>query len=170
MKTEPRERLEQWLRDAHAMEEQAESILMGQIERLESYPELRSRMELHLKETRAQGEQVRRCLQAIGVDNSAIKDLAGKATAFFQNFSGLFASDEVMKGALASYTFEHMEIASYRILVATAERAGQPEVARICRDILKEEEAMAEWLFEHLPALTESFLSRDQAEGVSAKR
>ncbi|UVC15258.1 DUF892 family protein [Mesorhizobium onobrychidis] len=33
--TEPKERLVQWLRDAHAMEEQAETILSGQIERPE---------------------------------------------------------------------------------------------------------------------------------------
>lgn len=39
--TEPKERLVQWLRDAHAMEEQAETILSGQIERLENYPEIR---------------------------------------------------------------------------------------------------------------------------------
>ncbi|TIP78836.1 MAG: DUF892 family protein, partial [Mesorhizobium sp.] len=45
--TEPKERLVQWLRDAHAMEEQAETILSGQIERLENYPEIRERMNTH---------------------------------------------------------------------------------------------------------------------------
>lgn len=63
-----------------------------------------------------------------------------------QGLSGFFVGDEVLKGALASYTFEHMEIASYRILSATAEEAGDIETQRVCEGILREEEAMAEWL------------------------
>jgi ferritin-like metal-binding protein YciE len=61
-----------------------------------------------------------------------------------QGFSGIFAGDEVMKGSLASYTFEHMEIASYRILIAAAEEVGDDKTARTCRKILGEEESMAE--------------------------
>ena len=40
----PRENLLDWLRDAHAMEQQAESMLKGQAERLEHYPELKGRI------------------------------------------------------------------------------------------------------------------------------
>lgn len=169
MSTEPKERLEQWLRDAHAMEEQAESILMGQIERLKSYPTLRAKLQEHLEETRQQAKQVQKCLDLVGSDNSAMKDLAAKATAFAQNFSGLFAGDEVMKGALASYTFEHMEIASYTIIITAAQAAGAAEVKRICEGILREEQAMADWLADYLPTLAQSFLTRDETEGVRAK-
>ena len=35
-----------------------------------------------------------------------------------------FASDEVMKHALASYAFEQFEAACYRALVTAAEQAG----------------------------------------------
>ena len=35
-----RENLLDWLRDAHAMEQQAETMLNAQVERLEHYPEL----------------------------------------------------------------------------------------------------------------------------------
>ncbi|MBZ9985459.1 MULTISPECIES: DUF892 family protein, partial [unclassified Mesorhizobium] len=41
--TQSRDWLIQWLRDAHAMEEQAETMLSGQLSRLESYPELGDR-------------------------------------------------------------------------------------------------------------------------------
>ncbi|WP_352904992.1 DUF892 family protein [Mesorhizobium sp. M0700] len=57
-----------------------------------------------------------------------MKDAGGKVTAMAQSLSGFFAADEVMKGSLASYTFEHMEIASYTILIAAAESLGETEV------------------------------------------
>ena len=52
----PRENLLDWLRDAHAMEQQAESMLKGQAERLEHYPELKGRIVRHIEET--QGQQL----------------------------------------------------------------------------------------------------------------
>ncbi len=37
-----------WLRDAHAMEKQAESMLESMASRIDNYPELRARIEQHL--------------------------------------------------------------------------------------------------------------------------
>ncbi|TIS83017.1 MAG: DUF892 family protein, partial [Mesorhizobium sp.] len=71
---------------------------------------------------------------------------------------------------LASYTFEHMEIASYTILMAAAEAVGEAEIARVCEQNLREEEAMAEWLKDNLPQVTETFLARADADSDSAKR
>lgn len=45
-----------WLRDAHAMEQQAEKMLTAQSERLEHYPELKARIVQHIDETRGQRE------------------------------------------------------------------------------------------------------------------
>ncbi|TIP93697.1 MAG: DUF892 family protein, partial [Mesorhizobium sp.] len=75
----------QWLRDAHAMEEQAETMLSGQIERLENYPELRDRMTLHLEETRQQAKRLEQCLDRMGEGSSTLKDAGGKLIAFGQN-------------------------------------------------------------------------------------
>lgn len=97
-----------------------------------------------------------------------LKDAGGKLTATAQSISGVFAGDEVMKGPLASYTFEHMEIASYTILIAAANAVGEGEVARVCEQNLREEQAMAEWLKDNLPQVTQTFLTR--AEADSAKR
>lgn len=59
----------------------------------------------------------------------------------------MFVDDEVVKGSLAGYTFEHMEIASYKILIAAAEAAGETEVVAVCQANLAEEVAMAEcWM------------------------
>lgn len=48
MATEMKENLLDWLRDAHAMEEQAEKMLTSTAERLQNYPELRARIEQHI--------------------------------------------------------------------------------------------------------------------------
>lgn len=165
-----REWLVQWLRDAHAMEEQAETMLNGQLRRLENYPELSERIRLHVEETKNQAARLTTCLQGMGEDTSAMKDTGGKLMAMAQSLSGVFAGDEVMKGSLASYTFEHMEIASYRILIAAANALGEIEVARACEENLHEEEAMAEWLKEHMDETTEQFLTRAASDSDRAKR
>ncbi|ESZ24802.1 MULTISPECIES: DUF892 family protein [unclassified Mesorhizobium] len=168
--SESREWLVQWLRDAHAMEEQAETMLNGQLNRIENYPELSDRIRQHVQETRQQAARLETCLDRIGQGSSTLKDAGGKLTAMAQSLSGVFAGDEVMKGSLASYTFEHMEIASYTILIAAAKSLGEAEVAQVCEENLREEVAMADWLKSHIPATTEQFLARTDSESENAKR
>lgn len=168
--SESREWLVQWLRDAHAMEEQAETMLHGQLSRLDNYPELSDRIRLHIEETREQAARLKACLDGLDEGSSTMKDVGGKLMATAQSLSGMFAGDEVMKGSLASYTFEHMEIASYTILIAAAQSLGEMEIARVCEQNLREEVAMAEWLQKNLPSTTEQFLSRTEMDDDTAKR
>lgn len=158
-----------WLRDAHAMEAQAETMLNAQIGRLETYPAVKMRMEQHLRETEAQRAALRRLLESHGESASGLKDTMGKIMAAGQGLSGVFASDEVMKGALAGYTFEHMEIASYRMLIAGAQELGLTDAVAVLEPILQEEIAMADWLGENLAPLTRSFLARSESD-LQAKR
>ena len=169
MATSARDNLIAWLRDAHAMEEQAETMLRSQHGRLENYPELKARVGQHLEETKQHAVLLKGCLDRLAGGTSTIKDVSGKLTALAQGLGGVFASDEVVKGSLASYTFEHMEIASYRILIATAESLGDAETVAVCRRILDEEVAMAKWLEDNIGAVTLQFLSRDESD-MEAKR
>lgn len=162
--------LENWLRDAHAMEQQAEKMLKSQAERLEDYPELQARIEQHLNETRHQSERLEQAMAGVNIDTSALKDLGGKLTAFGQALGGMMAGDEVVKGSIACYAFEHFEIANYKALIQAAESAGQTGVAQVCREILKEEEAMAAWLSDHLESTTTQFLHRADDDNLRAKR
>ena len=169
MMNDIQENLLDWLRDAHAMEKQAETMLNSTAERLENYPELRAKLEQHCEETRQQAMLVEGCLERLGEDTSTFKDMTGKAMAGAQGLSGLFVSDEVVKAAMASYTFEHMEIASYKSLIAAAELAGDMETKRVCEQILVQEEAMAKWLGDHLATVTQQFLRRDATPDTTAK-
>jgi ferritin-like metal-binding protein YciE len=168
--TDMDERINQWLRDAHAMEEQAEQILHGQSERIENYPEIKALMLQHLEETRLQSKRLEECLERRGTSASGLKNMAGKITATLQNLSGMFVGDEVVKSILAVYTFEHMEIASYRILIAACDTAGDPETKRVLEEICREEEAMAERLSQSMTDVTRGYLIREEAELDEAKR
>ncbi|MBD7975780.1 ferritin-like domain-containing protein [Serpens gallinarum] len=159
-----------WLRDAHAMEQQAEKMLSSQAERLEHYPDLRIRIEQHLEETHQQRALLESCLQRLGSSPSTIKDISAKLMAFGQAVSGMAMSDEVVKGAMSGYVFENMEIASYTVLIEAAKAAGDIETQRACETILPQEIAMADWLREHLPELTRAFLARSAAPDTEAKR
>lgn len=164
------ENLLSWLRDAHAMEQQAEQMLKAQASRLEHYPKLKTRIEQHLEETQGQLELLEGCLERLGEKPSMLKDLAGKLTAFGQAVGGSVMSDEVIKGAMSGYVFENLEIASYTVLIAAAKAAGDRETQRVCETILPQEEAMAEWIKDHLPQLTDAFLTRSEAPDTEAKR
>ena len=60
-----------WVRDAHAMEEQAESMLTRMAERLEHYPVLQQGITRHIEETRQQQQLVRSVLDRLEESNSA---------------------------------------------------------------------------------------------------
>ena len=165
-----RDNLIDWLRDAHAMEQQAEQMLSAQKSRLENYPKLRTRIEKHIEETQGQKALLERTLARLGSEPSTLKDMGGKLMAFGQAVGGMAVSDEVIKGAMAGYVFENVEIAAYTVLIAAAKAAGDVETQKACEEILPQEIAMAQWLMEHLPELTQAFLDRSETPGVEAKR
>jgi len=169
MTTSAETRLMDWLRDAHAAEEQAATMLTATARRIVNYPQLKERLEQHVGETRRHEALVRGCIERRGKDVSPLKDVSAKMVAVGQAVSGLFVGDEVMKASLATYTFEEMEIASYRILISAARHVGDAETARVCQEILEEEQAMADWLDNNIPAITEQYLAREEAVGATAK-
>jgi ferritin-like metal-binding protein YciE len=164
-----REQLVDWLRDAHAAEEQSEKMLSKFAGRIENYPALKDQIQRHIEETRGQARRLKSCLDRYGENTSALKDTFGKMMAFAQGMSGAFVDDEIIKGSMAAYTFEHMEIASYRILIAAADITGDMETRNVCEQILEEEIAMATWLEDNLPEITQKYIARAETPGVTAK-
>ena len=153
-----------WLRDAHAMEEQALTMMRGMLSRLENYPDLSARIERHIGETERQAVALRDLLNSSAEGTSMLKDAMGKMAATGQALSGIFASDEVVKGSMASYTFEHMEIIAYKVLIAAATQLGDTTAVAIFEQILAEEQDMADWLFDHMDETARIFLSRSELD------
>jgi len=169
--THPKDVLIDWLRDAHAMESQAVEMLERQVDRIENYPDLLVKAREHIEVSKRQADRVRQCLKLLNTDTSSIKTGIGMLMGNAQSLSGVFASDEIVKASVFNYAFEHFEIANYRALIAAANTAGEPEVARILQQSLDEEIEMAGWLEQRLPQVTATFLSRREAGATAeAKR
>lgn len=152
--TPQRKRFIAWLNDAYSMERSLAKVLENHAKDAKDHPEIRQRDEQHLAETRHHAELVERCLEILGEKPSAIKGAMGSAMGTVQGAATGMFGDEIMKNFISDYAAENMEIACYLSLIAAAEELGEPEIASICGQILKQEEAMAEWLAQRIPGIT----------------
>ena len=162
-------RLTAWLRDAHAMEVQAETMLTSMVGRIGDYPDLKQRVEKHIDETRKQVKQVTDCIERRGEMISPVKDIGAVAIGWMQGASQMFVSDEVVKGCIASYTYEHFEIAVYRNLIEAAQVVDDAETQQVCEQILSEKEEMADWLEQNMAHVAHTYLTRDVNPGELLK-
>ncbi|MGP3698006.1 ferritin-like domain-containing protein [Rhodobacter sp. NSM] len=156
------------LKNAHAMEKQALSIMEPQLNRLEHYPQVLERLGEHVRETEGQIERLRQILESAGESPSAMKDGFLSAMGSMAALGHVPAQDEIMKNSLANLAFENYEIAAYTALRTIAEATGDTQAAGLLEQSLDEEKRMAAWIQENLPEITRSFLAR-KAEGLGAK-
>jgi len=122
----------------------------------------------HLEESRGQARRLEDCLKALGTDTSALKSGMGSLMGNLQALGNTMVGDEAVKGAIAAYAFEHMEIASYQVLIAAARDLNLSQVERTCTDNLAEEERMQQWLLDHIPEITERYLAEEARESAKA--
>jgi ferritin-like metal-binding protein YciE len=139
------EQLVKYLTDAHSIEAQA-------LAQMRSAPDLADDEKLaaafkeHEAETERHEQLVRERLEAHDAKPSRLKDavmaVGGKGFVLFAR------SQPDTDGKLATHaiSYEHLELASYELLMRVAERAGDTETAGVARLIRDEERAMAERL------------------------
>jgi len=157
------------LRNQHAVESQAIELLERQVGRLENYPEMARRMRQHIAESQEQARRLEELLASLNTSHSAVKDAA---MSFMGNMAALMhtpAADEVVKNTLANYAFEHFEIAAYKSLLELSDIAGHSAARSALQTSLREEEAMARWIDEHIASTTRTYVSRSAA-GETAGR
>lgn len=155
-----RDTLVAWLNDAYGMEQNLIQSLQTQISGADDYPDIKARLEMHLAETRAHEELVRQCLESMGSSPSTVKAAMGMFSGMMSGMMNKMSNDEMVKNCLADFAMEHMEIASYTSLITAAEALGEPYIVNVCRQILQEEESMAQWLLEQIPRVTHAHLSQ----------
>lgn len=151
------------LRNAHALENQALSIMNRQLERLESYPDVAARLQAHVEETNGQIDRLRTVLESLDESPSAMKDMGASFMGSMASLTHSVAGDEILKNSFANFAFENYEAASYRSLIAMAKKGGFQSAIPLLEASLSEEEAMAAWLDQHLPAVTERYLQLSSA-------
>lgn len=133
-----KEQLDKYLADVHAIEEQAPTQLHRAPD-IAGDERLTRVFRQHLAETNGHENTIRRRLEARGTDPSTLKDLAGKAGGM-----GMLAFARA-PGKLTAHAFsyEHMEIAAYELLIRVADRAGDAETVEVSQRNLEEEREMA---------------------------
>lgn len=94
------------LKNAHAMENQALSIMKPQALRIENYPEVAARLEQHIRETEGQIKRLEDVLDSLSENHSAFGSMAAMGHSA--------AGDEIIKNSLANFAFENYEIAVYK--------------------------------------------------------
>ena len=151
------------LRNAHAMETQAREMMERQSERLDNYPEVKARVEQHLRETEGQIDRLDRLLGSAGESASTLKDATQSFMGNMVAMAHTVMPDEILKNTFANNAFEHFEIAAYKSLLALADIAGASSAKPLLAASLKEEEAMAAWIDQHIDSVTRSYVRFAQA-------
>ena len=105
MATSPRDTYITGLVNAHALENQAVSIMSRQVERIESYPEMADQLRRHIDESKVQAQRIEEILNSLGTSHSTLKDLV---TSFTGNMAALAHApmqEEVIKKTFANFAF-----------------------------------------------------------------
>jgi ferritin-like metal-binding protein YciE len=134
--------LTKYLADVHAVEEQALTQLRRAPD-IAGDERLSAIFEQHLSETRGQENRIRSRLEVRGADPSTLKDVAGRLGGLGMVAFAQANPDTPGKLTAHAYSYEHMEIAAYELLLRVASRAGDEESAEVAHANLDEERAMA---------------------------
>jgi ferritin-like metal-binding protein YciE len=148
------------LRNAHALETEAEQIIKRQLERLDDYPKLAARLRDHLAETERQKQRLDQILGSMSETTSTLKEGAMSLMGNMAAMAHMPAGDEVLKNTFADLAFENYEIASYKSLITMAQACGAPEAQPLLQQSLQEEQGMARWIDENVEEITRQYMMR----------
>jgi ferritin-like metal-binding protein YciE len=156
--------LDAYLADAHAIEQQAISLLEGG-RKIVNEDGIATLFEQHLTETRDHERRVAERLEARGSSTSSVKDLGMRLGGL--NVGAFFAAQPDTPAKLSgfAYAFEHLEIGGYELLRRVAERAGDADSAQLAITIAAEERAMADRIAARWDAAVDASL---EAAGATA--
>ncbi|HSH82089.1 MAG TPA: DUF892 family protein, partial [Herpetosiphonaceae bacterium] len=118
-----------WLNDAYGLEQSLVQTLERHVKDAKDHPQIEARLQQHLEETRRHADLVESCIVRLGSSTSSIKSGMSTIMGVVQGISTGPAKDELIKNALADYSAEHFEIASYTSLISAAQSLGDLETA-----------------------------------------
>lgn len=156
------------LRNAHALEKQVLAVLQPQLRILRDYPDLHGKISQHITDTHDQVKRLDHALKSCGTMPSLAKDALLSFMGIGQASVQGLSADAVLKAVVADMMTEHLEIATYRMLIVLAEMAGKSELGPALSQSLQEEQEMANWLSENLEDLTRRFIAQEAAKDQKA--
>jgi ferritin-like metal-binding protein YciE len=162
-----RDQLVKYLADAHSIEEQALAQLRA-APNIAGDGRLAAVLAEHLPETEGHERIVRERLEALGGSPSTLKDVVmaagGKGFILFARSQ----PDTPGKLLAHAYSYEHLELAAYRLLAIVANRAGDTDTVAAANDIAEQERQMGERLAGCYDEGVELSLARVQGDDLGS--
>jgi len=143
MATELEAQLVKHIDEAVAMEQNVLRLLDGMISTTED-EEIAGALRQHKLETQTHVDRMQKRLAAHGATPSLAREAGGVVGALMKSVLDLARPEKAGRNARDGFATEHMEIASYELLARIAERAGDEETATVAREIIVEEQRMAD--------------------------
>ncbi|HJU37367.1 MAG TPA: DUF892 family protein [Gaiellaceae bacterium] len=162
------EQLVKYLADAHSIEEQALQQLRGAPDAARD-PELAEIFRRHLVETEGHERAIGDRLEAYGERSSSFKDLLMRVGGAGFLLFARAQPDTPGKLVAHAYSYEHLELASYELLIRVAERAGDVETVEVAQRIRDEERAMGERLAACFDKAVEAALAEKAPDDLGAQ-
>ncbi len=150
-----------WLKSAYAMENSLVNMLDNQAERASIFPEVATRLREHRKESQRHANMVEGCIKRLGGDVSQVRKGMSKLMGELQSKFLDAYQDTIVRDAIVGAASEQFEIASYKAIIALAEKLGDQKTVSVCEEILAEEEDMYHFLNDHLHDLVGESYERD---------
>jgi ferritin-like metal-binding protein YciE len=131
--------------EAHAMEQNVLRMLDGMIATSDD-PQVIDKLEHHKTQTQTHAYRMRERLEAHGATPSVVRQAGGILQALAKLPLDMVRSEKAGRNARDGFATEHLEIASYELLTRIATRAGDEETAAAAREIIAEEQEMADFI------------------------
>ena len=147
------------LKNAHGVEHQALALMDRQLDHLADYPEISDMLRKHRAETEQQVQRIDEILSGFNESASAVKDIALTISGNMAAIAHVFAPDEVVKNSFANHAFENFEAAAYTSLITLADAGSYSSATPLLQQSLSEEQRMAAWVLENIPATTMKYVS-----------
>ena len=143
MATELEAQLVKHIDEAVAMEHNVLRMLDGMISTTGD-DEIRGALRQHKLETETHLEKMQKRLEAHDASPSFVREAGGILGALMKSVVDVARPEKAGRNARDGYATEHMEIASYELLARIAQQAGDEETATAAREIIAEEQKMAD--------------------------
>jgi len=151
------EQVTSYLTDIHSIEVQA-LAQMRRAPEIAGDDRLAAIFREHEKETEGHEQRIRERLEELDTKPSLLKDMLGKVTGGAFVLFARSQPDTPGKLVAHAFSYEHMELAAYELLIRVAERAGDAPTVEVARRIRAEEQRMGERLAEHFDVAVDASL------------
>jgi ferritin-like metal-binding protein YciE len=150
-----------WLNDAYNVENALVHVLDRHAKEAKGFPDMEAKLAEHLAQTRRHAELVAGRITALGGAPSTHKDRwSGVLTPLENLFAGSADEESLLKNSISDYASENFEIATYRAIITAAQDTGDTDTVQVCQQILGDEQAMARFLDERMPAFVDHIIGQ----------